>query len=479
LRSEIGEAAWNELNTDQRAIHALNESTMGGYSLAMDVYGDPGMVLRVSVLRDVHAQGVVALNNLGILLAIASVGFGVVVFLLIERTVVSRLSGLKQEVSRLDPNSAGDMRVGSHGEDEIGELGISINELLATIDTAQKDLIASEKRYRLLVNSAAEAIVVIQDGTVRLVNPMAVSMIGSSEAELLSKPFPETIHPEDRAFVVENHKKRLRGEAVPDRYHFRLLTKDGGFKWVEISAVAIEWEGRPATLNFITDVTERKRAEDALRLANTKMGIMTTVARHDIGNQMMVVRGFIELSKLKVEDPDLTKYLNKMSEATVNVQEQIAFTKDYQELGIRAPAWAAVGAGIVESYNLLRPIGLKVEDKTRGLEIMADPLVERVFYNLVDNSIRHGDGVKCIRISAEPRGNAMLVIYEDDGVGIKDEDRAHIFEKGFGKNSGYGLFLIREILAITGITIEERGKAGKGVRFEMTVPADAWRMKQQ
>jgi signal transduction histidine kinase len=109
---------------------------------------------------------------------------------------------------------------------------------------------------------------------------------------------------------------------------------------------------------------------------------------------------------------------------------------------------------------------------------MADPLVGRVFYNLVENSIRHGDGVKRIRVSAEPRGDAMLVVYEDDGVGIKDEDRAHIFEKGFGRNSGYGLFLIREILAITGITIEEKGKAGKGVRFEMTVPPGAWRMKQ-
>jgi len=123
----------------------------------------------------------------------------------------------------------------------------------------------SEKRYRLLVESAAEAIIVAQDGMLRLVNPMTVAMIGLSEQELMSKPFPAFIHPDDRAMVVDSYQRRLRGEAVPARYAFRLLAKDGITKWVEISAVAIDWEGRPATLNFLTDITERKLAEEMLR----------------------------------------------------------------------------------------------------------------------------------------------------------------------------------------------------------------------
>jgi signal transduction histidine kinase len=116
-----------------------------------------------------------------------------------------------------------------------------------------------------------------------------------------------------------------------------------------------------------------------------------------------------------------------------------------------------------------------LEDLTDEVELLTDPLADKVPYNLVDNSIRHGKKVSRIRMSAEQVGDSMMIVYEDDGVGISAEDRERLFEKGFGKNTGYGLFLIREILAITGITIVENGKVGKGVRFEMLVPPGAWR----
>ncbi|MCX6652265.1 MAG: PAS domain S-box protein [Methanomassiliicoccales archaeon] len=152
-------------------------------------------------------------------------------------------------------------------EDEVGKRTVDLLKEIAEHKNAEVALRDSEKRYRLLVDSATEAILVAQDGMLRLVNPMAVAMTGFSEQELMSKPFPSFIHPDDRAMVVERHQKRLRGEAVPARYAFRLLAKDGSIKWVEIGAVTIEWEGRPATLNFLMDVTERKRAEEALSQA--------------------------------------------------------------------------------------------------------------------------------------------------------------------------------------------------------------------
>jgi len=334
----------------------------------------------------------------------------------------------------------------------------------------------SEKRYRLLVNSAAEAIIVAQDAMLRLVNPVTVAMMGFSEQELMSKPFPAFIHPDDRAKVVENYQKRMRGEAVPARYAFRFLAKDGRAIWVEISAVLIDWEGRPATLNFLTDITERKLAEDALRQANAKLGILNTITRHDINNQMTVVKGFLELCKQREKDPELARYIERISYAAANVLEQIDFTKDYQELGIHAPAWASFGRKAVNALATLHLSGVALEDWTEGVEVLADPLVEKVFYNLIDNSVRHGGRVTRIKMSSERVGDSMLIVYEDDGLGISAEDKKRLFEKGFGKNTGYGLFLIREILAITGITITERGQAGKGVRFEMLVPSGTWRL---
>ncbi len=129
---------------------------------------------------------------------------------------------------------------------------------------AEEALRTSEERYRLLVENANEVIVVAQDGMLKFVNRIASELIGYSEQELTSRPFPEFIHPDDRGMVVERHLRRLKGDVSQPRYAFRLVTRDGSIKWVEIGAVLIDWEGRPATLNFLTDITERKLAEEKI-----------------------------------------------------------------------------------------------------------------------------------------------------------------------------------------------------------------------
>jgi len=130
---------------------------------------------------------------------------------------------------------------------------------------AEEALRTSEARYRLLVENANEVIVVAQDGMLKFVNRMTVELFGYSEQELTSRPFPEFVHPDDRGMVVERHLKRLKGDVFQPRYAFRLVGRDGSIKWVEIGAVLIDWEGKPATLNFINDITERKQAEEALQ----------------------------------------------------------------------------------------------------------------------------------------------------------------------------------------------------------------------
>jgi signal transduction histidine kinase len=111
----------------------------------------------------------------------------------------------------------------------------------------------------------------------------------------------------------------------------------------------------------------------------------------------------------------------------------------------------------------------------RGIEIFADPLLERVFFNLFDNAARHGGTGISITIRCERDPESLLIIVEDDGTGIPGNEKEKIFERGFGKNSGLGLFLAKEILAISGISIRETGIPGKGARFEMLVPKSALR----
>ena len=135
---------------------------------------------------------------------------------------------------------------------------------------AQEALQSSEERYRAVVENAAEGIMVAQDGFIRYSNPQALTLTGRTHEEAHATPFIEQIHPDDRQRVYGNYVKRLRGETVENQYVFRVIHVSGEVRWLEISAVMIHWEGRPATLNFLTDVTGRQRIEEELRHALTR-----------------------------------------------------------------------------------------------------------------------------------------------------------------------------------------------------------------
>ena len=128
----------------------------------------------------------------------------------------------------------------------------------------------SEKRYRLLVENAHEAILVIQDGAVKFVNSKTVASFGYSEAELLSIPVLELIHPEDRDAVIQRYLQKLDGDATPTLHSYRIMHRDSRTQWIEVSSVLIAWENRPATLNLIMDITDRKKTEEALRESEEK-----------------------------------------------------------------------------------------------------------------------------------------------------------------------------------------------------------------
>jgi PAS domain S-box-containing protein len=130
---------------------------------------------------------------------------------------------------------------------------------------AEEALKDSEEKYRVLIENANEAVVVAVSGVFGFVNPKAVEITGYPRKELLGKPFIELIHPDDRSMVAERHQKRVQGEELPNVYSFRIISKQGDVKWLEINAVFIYWEGKPATLNLLSDVTERVLAEQELR----------------------------------------------------------------------------------------------------------------------------------------------------------------------------------------------------------------------
>lgn len=143
------------------------------------------------------------------------------------------------------------------------------------------------------------------------------------------------------------------------------------------------------------------------------------------------------------------------------------------------PAWQHVGDRVGKAASDLSPGATKIaiHADTGDLEVYADPMFEKVLFNLFDNAVRHGERVTEIRVSFRVNGKGGVLVVEDNGVGIARGIRDKIFLAGYGRNTGYGLFLAQEILDITGIGIAETGEEGAGARFEMTVPERGYRMK--
>ena len=142
---------------------------------------------------------------------------------------------------------------------------LSFGALTMIQERSEHALRESEMRYRKVVNSATQGICVLQDGLLRFLNPKALDLLGYPEAELVNQPFLPRIHPDDRDTVQANHARRLEGTADGLTYSVRVQTRHQGWRWFEVSGVQFEWHGRPATLNFLTDVTERRQADAQIR----------------------------------------------------------------------------------------------------------------------------------------------------------------------------------------------------------------------
>jgi PAS domain S-box-containing protein len=291
----------------------------------------------------------------------------------------------------------------------------------------------------------------------------------------------EFTHPDDRHMVGEEIEKAL---STPDSGYFalrehRIIRRDGEVRTIIVRIrVTKDAEGRTIkTHGANQDITDRKKAEEALIQANNKLNLLSGITRHDINNQLMALNGFVSLLKHNVTEASYTGYFSRITEASRNIAEMIEFTKEYEMIGTGARIWQDLTSVINTAGKGIIPEKIQVKN---GLdpttEVFADPMLEKVFFNLIDNAVRHGERVTEIRVSPRQSGKDLVVVWEDNGIGIAADEKEWIFERGFGKNTGLGMFLVREILSLTGITIAETGEPGVGARFEITVPHGSWRI---
>jgi PAS domain S-box-containing protein len=235
--------------------------------------------------------------------------------------------------------------------------------------------------------------------------------------------------------------------------------------------------GEPAGMVLIVrDISGRKEAERALQVANEKISLLSRLTRHDIGNLVTALWGYLELLKQNRDNSSGDSYLARSIEIVRKISDHLRFSREIQETGSYQPVWQPLGPMFEDTIRDLPHDGVAITSRIEPVEIFADLLAVKVIYNLVENALRHGEILTRIDISTrEGPGGELSLLIEDDGVGIPDEDKGKIFRNGYGKHTGFGLALSRDILSLTGITIVETGAAGDGARFEITVPHGAWR----
>jgi PAS domain S-box-containing protein len=356
------------------------------------------------------------------------------------------------------------------------ELRQNYNEL----SKQEQALRESEEKFRVLVEHSLDGILITDfTGTLLFANPTAgcivdVPDIGTRVKKINIQDF---MVPESRAAMLEDIGRVGQGiDALLTRY--KLITATKRECWVECTGTKIPFEGSTAILVSMRDVTSRTLDEEALRTAHKKLNILSNITRHDIVRTLFALnRSIGSLKKTIADKPEALETLERIRAASNQIDEQIRFTGDYQDLGISTPVWQNIQTIARMAAHDKLPAQVTLDIATGDYEIFADPMLMMVFYNLYDNACRHGETVTKIAISFSERDNRGILVIADNGVGIPGDLRGTIFDKGVGKNTGFGLFLAREILAITGLSIAETGTTGNGARFEIVVPPGRYRLK--
>ncbi|MCK9591085.1 MAG: PAS domain S-box protein [Methanoregula sp.] len=339
---------------------------------------------------------------------------------------------------------------------------------------AEDELKSAYEKNQGLMDHANDAIFIsdAETGILLDANIKAQNMIGRTLVEIQTM-YDRDLLPQEQKEKYQAYSKKYAREGTG--LQAEVVDKKGDHIPVIISSTILDLGGRRSIMGIFHDISGIKKTQDALQLANKKLNLLAEITRHDIRNKLTVLGGYLELFTDHPPEPQYSMYLEKLKAAAKMIAENIEFTKLYQDLGVVAPGWKNVNDTFYRACIHIDIKKIRFESSVDGLEIFADPLLDRVFYNILHNAVEHGDHVSVVKLSSVELPDGLLIRIEDDGIGIPVREKEIIFDRGFGKNTGLGLFLCREILSITDITITESGEFQQGARFEMHIPKGVYR----
>lgn len=358
----------------------------------------------------------------------------------------------------------------------------------------------SEERYRSVIEKVGVGVVVVQDGRMVFVNPALERIVGYSHEYLLSQPFTSTVHPEDVTTMVERHQRRLRGEPVEEHYGFRIVTQAGEVRSLELSAVTLEWEGRPATLMFVVDASARLRAEAAQReavsnqveIANLKARFIA-MASHEFRTPLATIHGSVELLQHYEARMNATQRQATLEKIDAAVQRMthlldnvlLIGRHDAGQLEFR-PAPLALApfcqslldelqSAMTSAFQRVRwQLDLPEETQTHLLDAS---LLRHMLTNLLTNALKYSPQGGNVLLRARQNADHLELTVRDQGIGIPESDQPGLF-KGFQRASnvggipgtGLGLAIVQQAVQRHGGSIALHSQVGVGSCFTITLP---------
>ena len=339
----------------------------------------------------------------------------------------------------------------------------------------------SEQKLEALFSGNPGAIVFLdEDFRITDINPSFTALFGYKLDGIMGKSIVDVIVPE--GFEEESEVIREKILSGPVGCSTIRKRNDGSLFNAAMTGGPVIVGGK--IIGFfmvymdISDVVivqeELSKALAKAELLNKKIEVLGGFTRHDVRNKLALISGILYLTREEaVVNPEVEIHLQEVEGVVKNITGILDFAKTYEMVGSEDLVPIDAGEMIQNAVSLFSDLkGVKIENQCKGFETVADSMVCEIFHNLIDNTLKYGQKTTKIRMYTESSNDGTHnLIYEDDGVGLDERAKKHLFQKGFGKGTGYGLYLISQICEVYGWTVQENGEQGRGVRFEFTIPA--------
>jgi PAS domain S-box-containing protein len=438
--------------------------------LKVDKYGsDPSRIVQITYSTRLIQEALNKLVLFHLILGIVIICIGCMLAFILSRRITRPIKEIVDDVNIIARGDL-DHQIGATLITEFSVLENSINLMVGSLKNYIKQVKEGEILHREMIDQLPVAVFMksVNDGKYALWNKAceqifnvpATDVIGKTDNELFSQEMVSIIKREDNEARLD--KISISNKKITDRYRGQRI----------IHMIIVPVFDSTNILQYMLGIGEDV-TEETLSM---KIDLLFSITRRDILDQLSIIVNYLERAQLKTSSESIQTFFEKTLESVESIRNQMTFVRSLEDIGITSPSWQSVKKVFWEAVMLIPSSAIDISVEMDDIELFADPLFPRVFYNLLENSIKHGDyNLTKIRLYTQQSGEFLILIYEDNGIGIPFYEKEKIFEFGYGKGTGFGLFLIRELLGYTGITITETGEPGRGAKFEILVPKGRFR----